>query len=78
MGSRDHSPHDERIFLSFNDQLGQSANRKFWEKFQWDGEQDGQIKKDIQKGGVEVIDIIGAGYGIRTHDLQLGKLTLYR
>ena len=21
---------------------------------------------------------IGAGYGIRTHDLQLGKLTLYR
>ena len=22
--------------------------------------------------------VFGAGYGIRTHDLQLGKLTLYR
>ena len=42
-----------------------------------------KVSRIIQRGfSLTVLEIlmlkIGAGYGIRTHDLQLGKLTLYR
>lgn len=47
-----------------------------WEEPGWKRHQNKKGEKDEK----EVLghEKNGAGYGIRTHDLQLGKLTLYR
>ena len=76
---RDYPPQDARLTTRQShlsgDHLTRSVNQIQKGKVS-DGTDTGE--NGVQKEVVLMLDIVGAGYGIRTHDLQLGKLTLYR
>ncbi len=76
---RDYPPQDARLTTRQShlsgDHLTTSVNQI--QKGEGLG-RNGHRRNGVQKEVVLMLDIVGAGYGIRTHDLQLGKLTLYR